>query len=341
MKQNFIIFYAVNRKIKICLNFVLCLSLIFSQTVFAKNKVVKNNAVKQGFQRRSFNPNDVKRLNQLSNSHQLARSYLKIKDAHPDLVLESKKLLEQKAFKISKVKLKDSKLIFKYKAKDYMIEYIQDGKYKIGSDIIDFNQKDLGASKIKFKTSRNVINYIIPQADAFLPAIPMGIWYFGGILLGVVVASGCLNISVTSFFGKDAVPDAKFLDNTFIAREFRNLRRKLKLEDVGCSANAESIIDENLDADSVFKQACAIKKQGKNPMEEFTDSPEKYEFRACFDDSCSKPLGQIYFNQLDELNRNMLQGFIEDENFMSRICQPRSSGTNNPYLSPAETQGVD
>ncbi len=332
-------------KLRLLLSLVVSLSLTLNAIAQpisrTKQKLAKLSPAKSDH--RGFIARDVNFLNRINTTHKLANAYLKLKTGQKFLNSESKKILEEKSTKLSAFGLVKKDLFFSIQSDEYSIKYIGNSKYKIRSKnnefgIIDFDQKDLGYSKSKFKTSKNALDFLIPEAHA---AVPLLLWWIGATVVAVVVASGCVNISIDSYFGKEAVPDALFLDNSYLSREFRNIRRKLKLDDVGCAVNASSLIDDNLDFESVLKHACGIQKQGKDVRSEFESSPEKYEFQACFDDNCAQKQEDVYFNQLDELNQNLILGFVEDQAFMSRSCVPQILNDNSSKSKTKNPESVD
>lgn len=280
---------------------------------------------------RHYKPDDIVYLSQFKTTHALAKAYLKLKQQKPEVAQVAKRMLENKPILVKNLKIKNKTLYFTWKSKQHRMTFIKDGKYKIDNEVIDFNSMKLGVPD----TTAGLADLFISPSHA---AIPLMVWYFGIIITTVALASGCLAINISSY--ADTGITAKFISNSALNRKLRQIRQELGIPSGGCAANANSLVDDNIDYAGILQKACELRKSDQDPFEQLTQNPE-FMFNVCQGEDCSQNSTQVSFMQLDELNQDIIRNFVQNDEFMQSYCNQNSDLPSGSSSGSDNSQGVE
>jgi len=145
-----------------------------------------------GLKAQPFQTQDVALLNNLKDSHQLFKRYLDLKSSSPELVIQAKKHLSQKAFKLPKFSLlKEGLIEFKFESQKYKLGKESDHSFKLNGKLIDINTHDW-QTDVSFFKNPLLAPLFIEKAHAVAPIV----YILAAIIVGTLVACSAPDASV-------------------------------------------------------------------------------------------------------------------------------------------------
>lgn len=312
--------------------------------------------------REFFREKHLETLNASKTSHDFAKLILSRKPSELSLQKVSQKLLNDKIFEMPVFKVVSGSLHFKLNTTNYKLSHVRDAVFTLNGKTLDLQSQDW-RSQFSYRPS----SYLVPTAHALAPVL-----YY--VLYGVVfiVGSGCIAMSLGSQRSSTGI-SAKWIHvNRFnfnsAVQEIRN-----GLKAMGCAANADSAVDPLFDYAHFFENYCDRIRYILASSDEdirairpwygsltFEEQRERYinqnartlgvghvrpdilnqmTLRSCTNNQCTSSSGSMPYELLPEIDRSLVEQFIENEQFV-RECVNESLARVSPPANETEGSGT-